>query len=167
MVDFLTIDQPHIPSPEAIYDIPHLPTLDFRDPAQPLYNGSLRRLFHPDWVRAAKAIKRAEMLQRPDFAHTIASASGSTDIAACSELEYNPRPGSTTEVERHWLNGAAADHTGEEVDWMEEGRRPLDLMNWENDIVYNALEKQGNATVTASQDGRKKEAMAIRIRRPE
>jgi hypothetical protein len=50
---------------------------------------------------------------------------------------------------------------------MEEGRRPLDLMNWENDIVYNALEKQGNATVTASQDGRKKEAMAIRIRRPE
>lgn len=71
-------------------------------------------------------------------------------------------------VERYWLDGVALDRgEGEESEWTEEGKRPLDLVNWEKEIVWDSTEKRAGSTAGISQDGRRNTGVAIKIRRPE
>lgn len=69
-------------------------------------------------------------------------------------LDRRAEQAETKGVEKFWLVD------GEER-WEEEGKRPLDLVNWENDIVYSALGRKG-----AGQDNKRREGMAIKIRQP-
>lgn len=113
------------PPPESFFSDPSLPDLFIRDITAPLYLSGIGAFFDPEWIRAAKQLRRDAMVQEP------------------------------TGLERK-----------DALMWGDEGR-PLDLMAWEDDIVYSAkvTEGQGVTINVPGVDGDRRASVSLKIKK--